>query len=72
MKFGTQYGYRLQRLFAKKPRTKPTSDPKKTDEVSAETEEQDMFIERIRLENMELRFDQCLYFHSLYSWLIRH
>ncbi|ONK72107.1 uncharacterized protein A4U43_C04F15780 [Asparagus officinalis] len=51
---------RLQRLFVKKPRTKPTSDPKKTDEVSAETEEQDMFIERIRLENMELSFKNLL------------
>lgn len=45
---------RIQRFFAKKPRTKPTGDTKKTDEYSTETESQDLFVERIRLENMEL------------------
>lgn len=32
-------------------------DPKKSDDHSTDTEEQDMFVERIRLENMELRFE---------------
>ncbi|KAJ6812153.1 uncharacterized protein M6B38_150160 [Iris pallida] len=52
----------LQRLFSKKPkpRPKPTSDPKKTDERTADTEEQDMFVERIRLENMELSMKNLL------------
>lgn len=45
---------RLQRFFARKPRTKPTGDTKKTDEYCTETESQDLFVERIRLENMEL------------------
>ena len=51
---------RLQRFFAKKPRVKPTDDSKKTDEQSTDTESQDMFVERIRLENMELRFEDFL------------
>ncbi|KAJ6841285.1 uncharacterized protein M6B38_308335 [Iris pallida] len=50
----------LERLFSKKPKTKPTSDPKKTDEPTADAEEQDMFVERIRLENMELSMRNLL------------
>jgi len=31
-------------------------DPKKDDETSADIQEDDLFVERIRLETMELRF----------------
>jgi len=35
-------------------------DTKKTDEIVADSEMEDLFVERIRIENMELRF-QLLY-----------
>lgn len=47
---------RLRRILFKKPSIRPIRDPKKTDEITSEAEKQDMFVERIRIENMELRF----------------
>nr|XP_010907972.1 uncharacterized protein LOC105034482 [Elaeis guineensis] len=51
---------RLQKLFSKKPRPRPKKDPKKTDEPSPDTDEQDLFVERIRIENMELSMKNLL------------
>ncbi|KMZ68410.1 hypothetical protein ZOSMA_23G00640, partial [Zostera marina] len=45
---------RLRRILFKKPSIRPIRDPKKTDEITSEAEKQDMFVERIRIENMEL------------------
>ncbi|URE19486.1 hypothetical protein MUK42_36230 [Musa troglodytarum] len=45
---------RIQMLFSKRRSRKPESDPKKTDELNPETEEEDLYVERIRIENMEL------------------
>ncbi|CAL9210536.1 unnamed protein product [Musa hybrid cultivar] len=45
---------RLQMLFSRRQSRKPKSDPKKTDELNPETEEEDLYVERIRIENMEL------------------
>ena len=42
-------------LFSRRQSRKPKSDPKKTDELNPETEEEDLYVERIRIENMELR-----------------
>ncbi|XP_020248299.1 uncharacterized protein LOC109825809 isoform X2 [Asparagus officinalis] len=50
---------KLRRFFAKKTMTKPSNDPKKTDEPSTDTEE-DMYVERIRLENMDLSLKNLL------------
>jgi hypothetical protein len=47
--------YRIDRLFSKKPQSKPRSDIKKTDEIIEDSEEQELFVERIRLEKIELR-----------------
>ena len=41
-------------MFSKKPQSKP-SDIKKTDEIIEDSEEQELFVERIRLEKIELR-----------------
>ncbi|KAM0859244.1 hypothetical protein ACQ4PT_047319 [Festuca glaucescens] len=45
---------RIDRLFSKKPQSKPRSDIKKTDEIIEDSEEQELFVERIRLEKIEL------------------
>jgi hypothetical protein len=47
--------YRIDRLFSKKPQSKPRRDIKKTDEIIEDSEEQELFVERIRLEKIELR-----------------
>nr|XP_010942348.1 uncharacterized protein LOC105060376 [Elaeis guineensis] len=44
----------LQRLLSKKPILKPKKDTKEPDEISAVTEDQDLVIERVRIDNMEL------------------
>jgi hypothetical protein len=46
---------RLDKLFSKRKHLHKKEDPKKTDESSTDVEEPDMFVERIRLERMELR-----------------
>ncbi|KAF3334431.1 hypothetical protein FCM35_KLT21035 [Carex littledalei] len=45
---------RLDKLFSKRKHLHKKEDPKKTDELSTEVEEPDMFVERIRLEKMDL------------------
>ena len=45
---------RIDKLFSKKRQLRPKKDTKKIDEVNEE-EEADLFVERIRLEQMELR-----------------
>ncbi|KQJ86734.1 hypothetical protein BRADI_4g07450v3 [Brachypodium distachyon] len=45
---------RIDRLFSKKPQLKSRNDTKKTDEIIEDTEEEDLFVERIRLEKIEL------------------
>jgi hypothetical protein len=45
----------LDKLFSKRKHLHKKEDPKKTDEASTDVEEPDMFVERIRLEKMELR-----------------
>ncbi|VAI14595.1 unnamed protein product [Triticum turgidum subsp. durum] len=45
---------RIDRLFSKKPQSKSRNDIKKTDEIIEDTEEQELFVERIRLEKIEL------------------
>jgi hypothetical protein len=47
--------YRIDRLFSKKQHLKPKKDTKKTDEINEDEEEPQLFVERIRLEKMELR-----------------
>ena len=42
-------------MFSKKPQSKSRNDIKKTDEIIEDTEEQELFVERIRLEKIELR-----------------
>ncbi|KAG1331619.1 hypothetical protein COCNU_02G015870 [Cocos nucifera] len=44
----------LQRLLSKKPILKPKKDTKEPDEISADTEDQDLVVERVRIDNMEL------------------
>ncbi|KAL5203644.1 hypothetical protein ABZP36_008515 [Zizania latifolia] len=46
---------RIDRLFSKKQQLRSKKDTKKTDEINEEVKEQDLSVERIRLENMELR-----------------
>ena len=39
-------------------------DPKKNDEINSEADQNDIFVERVRLENMELRLSiMCEFFY---------
>ncbi|XP_003577515.2 uncharacterized protein LOC100830251 [Brachypodium distachyon] len=49
----------IDKLFSKKRQLRPKKDTKKTDEVNEE-EEADLFVERIRLEKMELSIKNLL------------
>ncbi|XAR58329.1 hypothetical protein NMG60_11026780 [Bertholletia excelsa] len=52
---------RLERVLSRKSSSRHNKDPKKDDEISAETErDNDLYIERIRLENMELSWKNLL------------
>lgn len=45
---------RIDRLFSKK-QVLPRKDTKKTDGINDDVEEPDLYVERVRLEKMELR-----------------
>ncbi|KAF5725593.1 Disease resistance protein [Tripterygium wilfordii] len=45
---------RLDKLLAKRSRGRHKKDPKKNDEINSEANQDDLCVERIRLENMEL------------------
>ncbi|XP_021895755.1 uncharacterized protein LOC110813068 [Carica papaya] len=47
---------RLGKLFSKNSRRHHRKDPKKDDEIISESNDDDLYVERIRLENMELSF----------------
>jgi hypothetical protein len=47
--------YRIDRLFSKKQHLKPKNGTKKTDEINEDEEDPELFVERIRLEKIELR-----------------
>ncbi|KAF6134009.1 hypothetical protein GIB67_038300 [Kingdonia uniflora] len=49
-------GTRLHYIFSRKKSAHSQNNPKKTDEITAEVEEDDLNVERIRIENMEIRF----------------
>ncbi|KAH7851651.1 hypothetical protein Vadar_014766 [Vaccinium darrowii] len=51
---------RLERIFSRKSSARHKRDPKKDDEISSESEQDDFYVERIRLENMELSFRNLL------------
>ncbi|KAE9449033.1 hypothetical protein C3L33_19076, partial [Rhododendron williamsianum] len=67
----------LERVLSRKSSARHKRDPKKDDEISAETEPDDLYVERIRLANMELRFciliSQFVYYlYTLLPCPIRH
>lgn len=49
---------RVGKLLSRRSSGRPKTDPKKNEEISSEAdgEDEDLHVERIRLENMELRF----------------
>jgi hypothetical protein len=51
---------RVDRLFSKK-QVMLKKDSKKTDDVHEDEEEPDLYVERVRLEKMELRFVLAFY-----------
>ncbi|XP_071915518.1 uncharacterized protein [Coffea arabica] len=51
---------RLERLFSRRSVSRQKSDQKKSDEKTADNEEDCIFVERIRLENMEISFRSLL------------
>lgn len=51
---------RLERVLSRKSNARRKKDPKKDDEFISETEQDDLFVERIRLQNMELSFRNLL------------
>ncbi|XP_059294387.1 uncharacterized protein LOC132047364 isoform X3 [Lycium ferocissimum] len=46
---------RKTRLFSRRSNSRRKMDPKKDDEIISEAEDQELYVERIRIENMELR-----------------
>jgi len=48
------FNTRIDRLFSKK-QVRSRKDTKKTDEINDDVEEPDLYVERVRLEKMELR-----------------
>ncbi|XP_010551949.1 PREDICTED: uncharacterized protein LOC104822425 [Tarenaya hassleriana] len=51
---------RLEKLFTKRSSRRRKKDPKKDDETDPEGDNDDLYVERIRLENMELSFKNFL------------
>jgi hypothetical protein len=47
--------FRLQKLFSRKKNSKPKIDSKKNDDLASEIEDKELYVERIRLETMDLR-----------------
>ncbi|KAK1294397.1 hypothetical protein QJS10_CPA16g00804 [Acorus calamus] len=45
---------RIQKLFSKRPSIRSKKDPKKSDEISADADQEDLVVERIRIENLEI------------------
>ena len=50
------FGGRLKRVFFRKSRPQFKNDKKESIEISTEAEQDDLYVERIRVENMKLRF----------------
>ncbi|CAK9166176.1 unnamed protein product [Ilex paraguariensis] len=51
---------RLERVFLRKSSAQPKKDPKKDDEVGTEAQQDALYVERIRIENMELSLRNLL------------
>ncbi|KAF4385660.1 hypothetical protein F8388_010216 [Cannabis sativa] len=51
---------RLNKIFSRKPGGKHKRDPKKDDEIIPDADQEDLFVERKRLENMELSVGKLL------------
>lgn len=51
---------RLQCIFSRKKSSRPQPDSKKTDEINNEVEQEDIYVERIRIDNMELSTSNLL------------
>ncbi|XP_042047186.1 uncharacterized protein LOC121793052 [Salvia splendens] len=51
---------RLEKVFSRRTSSRQKKDPKKDDEIISETEDHELYVERIRLENMELSFKNLL------------
>jgi hypothetical protein len=56
---------RLDKIFARKPRGQHKKDLKKNDDLNSEEDQDDLFVERIRLEKMDLRLCDVLLKKSL-------
>nr|XP_009609909.1 uncharacterized protein LOC104103691 isoform X2 [Nicotiana tomentosiformis] len=52
---------RIDRLFSRRSSSRRKKDPKKDDEINSEAEDHDLYVERIRIENMELRSIKSLF-----------
>ncbi|KAL1539935.1 hypothetical protein AAHA92_24359 [Salvia divinorum] len=51
---------RLEKVFSRRTSSRQKKDPKKDEEFISETEDHELYVERIRLENMELSFKNLL------------
>ncbi|XP_070052025.1 uncharacterized protein [Nicotiana tomentosiformis] len=51
---------RIDRLFSRRSSSRRKKDPKKDDEINSEAEDHDLYVERIRIENMELSLRSLL------------
>lgn len=56
---------RLDKIFTRKPRGQHKKDLKKNDDLNSEEDQDDLFVERIRLEKMDLRLCDVLLKKSL-------
>lgn len=55
-------GCRLEKIFCRRPSTRRMEDRKKNDEILPGAEQDDLNVERVRLENMELRL--CIFSYN--------
>nr|XP_009761549.1 PREDICTED: uncharacterized protein LOC104213712 isoform X2 [Nicotiana sylvestris] len=51
---------RIDRLFSRRSSSRRKKDPKKDDEINSEAEDHDLYVERIRIQNMELSLRSLL------------
>jgi len=68
--FHPAFGFcRIEKLLPRRSSARNKRDPKKNDEIVTEGEQNDFYVERIRIENMHIRcfevwnsFEFCLFF----------
>lgn len=59
--------FRLQQFLCKQPNSETRKETKKTDEITADSNEEDIIVERVRIENLKLRFPLLIWTDHLWN-----